>query len=140
MKLNVSVSIQNGKKPSVKCNRTNIVSSNNDSATQQCIELLAKNIDEVREAVLHLAKTSAVKPEQEDDCDSCDCCDDEIVEDEDDDLIEVYLEDYGSVKIVNQNLILLNGEKFKVVEAYDNDDNQTTKLKQATRVLGYWRD
>lgn len=134
MKLNVSVSLSQGKKPVVKCNKSNFTMSSDNSKINKCIELLAQNIDEVKEAVLHLAKTSVVKPtQQEAECNSC-------CEQKQDKLAEVELDHYDKVKIVNQNLMVLNGHKFKVVEAFDKDDNLTKKLKNAVKFRGFWKD
>lgn len=118
----------------VKCNKSNFTMSSDNSKINKCIELLAQNIDEVKEAVLHLAKTSAVKPKQQEaECNSC-------CEQKNDKLAEVTIDDWADVKIVNQNLVLLRGSRFKVIAALDEYRNPTKKLKEAKYFRGFWKD
>ena len=132
----------------MKCNNSGFTMSSDNSKINKCIELLAQNIDEVKEAVLHLAKTSAVKPtQQKAECNSCCeqkpvCGEREIYYDEKEKIVivEVEIGYYDDVKIVNQNLVILNGDKFKVVEALNRLGNPTKKLKEAVKFRGFWKD
>lgn len=137
MKLNVSVCLSSckGKKGKQQVQVYNNGVAVTQDAVNKQLQLLAKSIDDVNAAVLHLAKTSVVKPKQQEaECDSC-------CKQEQDELCEVELDFFDEVKIVNQNLVILDGDKFKVVEALDALGNPTKKLKdEAITLRGFWKD
>lgn len=137
MKLNVSVCLSSckGKKDKQQVQVYNNGVAVTQDAVNKQLQLLAKSIDDVNAAVLHLAKTSAVKQpvQQEAECNSC-------CEKKQDELVDVDINHYGEVKIVNQNLVILDGDKFKVVEALDKFSNPTKKLKNAVKLRGIWKD
>ena len=148
MKLNVSVFLSNVKDKKGKQQvqvYNNGVAVTQDAVNKQ-LQLLAKSIDDVNAAVLHLAKTSAVKAKHNSCCERKHnepvCGEREIYYDEKAKIVivEVEIGYYDDVKIVNQNLVILDGDKFKVVEALDEFGNATKKLKEAVKFRGFWKD
>lgn len=137
MKLNVSVCLSSvkGKKGKQQVQVYNNGVAVQQDAVNKQLQLLAKSIDDVNAAVLHLAKTSAVKQPAQQEAEYDSCC-----EQKQDELVEVDIDYYDEVKIVNQNLVILDGDKFKVIEAFDEFDNPTKKLKNAVKLRGFWKD
>lgn len=136
MKLNVSVCLSSvkGKKGKQQVQVYNNGVTVQQDAVNKQLQLLAKSIDDVNAAVLHLAKTSAVKQDvqQEAECDSC-------CEQSQDELVEIWRK-HHEIKFVNQNLIIVDGRKFKVCELLDCYNRKVQRLKEATYFKGFWKD
>ena len=133
MKLNVSVCLSSVKG---KRGKQQVQVYNNGVAVQQDavnkqLQLLAKSIDDVNAAVLHLAKTSAVKQAVQQNAECNSCCDR---------VVRVNTDDFENIKGINQSLVLLDGRKFKVQKAYDENNNVTRSVKSAAIFEGFWKD